>query len=193
MSLLMMSNSANVLKLYNFHVDWTTPAASSLVNTANLPTAPYNYLCPTTSHCLPQAGTAIKLDGLGDRLMFRLAYRNFGDYETVVLNHSVDVGREPGGRALVRDPQSRSGADLYQQGTYAPDALAAGWAASPWTAHGNMALGYSVSGPGMFPGIRYTGRVAGDPLGQMTQGETSIIAGTGAQTGTARAGATTRR
>ena len=47
---------------------------------------------------------------------------------------------------------------------------------------GNMALGYSVvNGVDVFPGIRYTGRLAGDPLGQMTLGEGTIIDGSGVQ------------
>ena len=50
---------------------------------------------------------------------------------------------------------------------------------------GNMALGYSVvNGTTVFPGIRYTGRLAGDPLGQMTLGEGTIINGSGVQTTT---------
>jgi hypothetical protein len=48
-----------------------------------------------------------------------------------------------------------------------------------------MALGYSVvNGTTVFPGIRYTGRLAGDPLGQMTQGEGTVINGSGVQTTT---------
>ena len=47
---------------------------------------------------------------------------------------------------------------------------------------GNIALGYSVvNGTTVFPGIRYTGRLAGDPLGQLTLGEGVIINGTGVQ------------
>ena len=50
---------------------------------------------------------------------------------------------------------------------------------------GNMALGYSVvNGVNVYPGIRYTGRLAGDPLGQMTLGEGTIINGSGVQTTT---------
>src|SRR5262249_6786296 len=42
----------------------------------------------------------------------------------------------------------------------------------------------SVSSSSLHPGIRYTGRLAGDPLGQMTQGEGTIIAPNGSQNGT---------
>jgi hypothetical protein len=37
--------------------------------------------------------------------------------------------------------------------------------------NGDTALGYSASGPNDSPSVRYTGRTAGDPLGQMTQAE----------------------
>jgi len=53
---------------------------------------------------------------------------------------------------------------------------------------GNMALGYSASSGSINPAIRYTGRLAGDTLGQMTQGEGTIINGTGSQTGLNRWG-----
>ena len=48
---------------------------------------------------------------------------------------------------------------------------------------GNIAIGYSVvNGSDVYPGIGYTGRLAGDPPGEMTLGEGTIIDGTGVQT-----------
>ena len=49
---------------------------------------------------------------------------------------------------------------------------------------GNMALGYSVSCSQTYPSIRYVGRLAGDPLNTLPQGETELIAGSGSQTST---------
>jgi hypothetical protein len=47
---------------------------------------------------------------------------------------------------------------------------------------GNIAIGYSVvNGVDVFPGIRAAGRLAGDPLGEMTLPELTIINGTGVQ------------
>src|SRR5438309_2386661 len=46
---------------------------------------------------------------------------------------------------------------------------------------GNIGLGYSVSSSSLHPAIRYTGRLAPDGLGQMSQGEGSIIEGAGSQ------------
>jgi hypothetical protein len=75
---------------------------------------------------------------------------------------------------------------LYQQGTYAPDDGVHRWMGSvAMDKKGNMALGYSVvSATDVFPGIRYTGRRAGDRRGQMPLAEGVIINGTGAQTNT---------
>jgi len=50
---------------------------------------------------------------------------------------------------------------------------------------GNMLLGYSVSdATSVFPGIRFTGRLASDPLGTLPQGEGVMINGAGSQTST---------
>ena len=75
---------------------------------------------------------------------------------------------------------------IYQQGTYAPGDGVHRWMGSiAQDKKGNMALGYSVvNGVDVFPGSRYTGRLAGDPLGMMTLGEGTIINGSGVQTTT---------
>ena len=69
----------------------------------------------------------------------------------------------------VRNPNGTP--TVYQQGTFAPDATYR-WMGSIAMDHvGNIALGYSVSSSSLHPAIRFTGRLAGDPLGTMTQGE----------------------
>src|SRR5206468_1186316 len=83
---------STTLDLWKFHVDWTTPANSTFTGPTSLAVAAYNQLCAGTRSCIPQPGTSVKLDGLGDRLMHRLAYRNFGDHESLVVTHSVDLG-----------------------------------------------------------------------------------------------------
>ncbi|HMA33729.1 MAG TPA: hypothetical protein VKY74_04545, partial [Chloroflexia bacterium] len=175
----------NTLNFWKFHVDWVTPANSTFTGPTTLATANFNQLCPRTASCVPQPSTAVGLDGLGDRLMFRLAYRNFGGYDTVVLNHSVNVG---GGQAGVRWYEVRNPTgtpSLYQQGTYAPDTTSR-WMGSIAMDHaGDIAVGYSASSATIYPSIRYTGRLASDPLGTLPQGEATLMAGSGSQTGTA--------
>jgi hypothetical protein len=54
---------------------------------------------------------------------------------------------------------------------------------------GNLAVGYSVSSSTLYPSIRYAGRLATDPLSTLSQGETTLINGSGSQVGSARWGA----
>ena len=62
---------------------------------------------------------------------------------------------------------------------------------------GDMAIGYSKSNATTNPQIKYAGRLAGDPLNTLSQGEQTLIDGTGSQSGNcgsrrpASAGATT--
>ncbi len=185
--------SPDQLQVWQFHVDWTDPITGTFGNPQiiNLSAAGLSFdslLCTEyRSTCIDQPATDRRLEDLADRLMYRLAYRNFGDYAALVVNHTVDTdGR---GRAGVRWYELRLEdglASLRQGGTYAPE----GGAASPehrWMgsaamdASGNLALGYSVSGLSTYPSIRYTGRLAGDPLGVLPQGESTLTPGGGSQ------------
>jgi hypothetical protein len=178
---------STALHFWRFHVDWTTPANSTLTGPTTLNVNAYNQLCPTTANCVSQSGTTQKLDGLGDRLMHRLAYRNFGSYEAMVVSHAVNVATS-GSQAGVRWYEIRNTGGtlaINQQGTYAPDTTERWMSSIAMDRNGNLLLGYSASSSSLFPGIRYTGRLATDPLNLMPQGESVLIAGTGAQTGPA--------
>jgi hypothetical protein len=59
--------------------------------------------------------------------------------------------------------------------------------------NGDMAVGYSVSSSSMYPALRYSGRLAGDPLSQLTQGETTLVQGQGYQCCTFSDGSTNSR
>ena len=174
----------NSLAFWKFHVDWTTPASSSFTGPMTLATAAYSEACGG-GRCIPQSGTTQRLDSLGDRLMYRLAYRNFGDHESLVVNHSVVAGSSVGVRWYeLRVAATGAGLSMFQQGTYAPNSNYRWMGSLAMDQAGNMALGYSVSSSFLHPQIRYTGRLAGDPAGQMTQGEGTLIAGGGSQLAT---------
>ncbi len=99
-----------------------------------------------------------------------------------MVNHTVDVdGSDHAGIRWyeVRNPGSTPG--IYQQGTYAPDADNRWMGSTAMDGAGNMAIGFSVSGPTTFPSIRYTGRLAADPPGTMAQGENDLMVGSGSQ------------
>jgi hypothetical protein len=181
-----------VLRLWNFHVDWTNPANSTFGNNGQpsytLPVAPY--VRPQCVYgygdCVPQKGGPQELDVLGDRLMFRMNYRNFGNYASVLLNHTVQADGVTGLRWYELRIPKGGAPSVYQQGTYAPTDPTNPlwrWMGSVAQDHnGDIAAGYSASGPNNYPSVRYTGHAAGDPLGQMTQAEQVAYTGTGPQT-----------
>ena len=178
---------SSTLDFWKFHTDWTTPANSSFIGPTAITVGGFTEACdgsPNGLTCIPQLGTSQQLDSLSDRLMYRLAYRNFGDHESLVVNHSVDAGSAAGVRWYeLRNPGGTP--VVYQQGTYAPSDGNYRWMGSiAMDKAGDIALGYSVSSANMHPAIRYTGRVADasvDPLGTM-EAEASIVEGTGSQT-----------
>ncbi len=98
------------LDLWKFHVDWTTPANSTFgvgatrQPNATVPVARFPHACNGSGQdCVPQPGARDpeKLDTLGERLMFRLAYRRFPTHESLLVSHSVDSG-PPNPRTGVR-------------------------------------------------------------------------------------------
>lgn len=177
---------ANSLNLWKFHVDWTTPSNSTFTGPVNIPVAAFSAACSGGGTCIPQQGTTRRLDSLADRLMYRLAYRNFGDHESLVVNHSVTAGSSVGIRWYeLRGPNGAPA--VYQQGTYAPDSSFRWMGSAGMDRAGDIAVGYSVSSSSLFPSIRYTGRVPADPLGTL-EAEVTLISGTGSQTGISRWG-----
>jgi len=176
------------LQMYKFRANFDNPALSTFVGPFVMEVASFDSdLCTATREaCIPQPGTAQRLEAISDRLMYRLAYRNFGTHESLVVNHTVDA--DGAGRAGVRwyelrNPEAQPAPTVYQQSTYSPDGDHRWMGSISMDAQGNMALGYSVSnGTNLFPTIRYTGRLVTDPLNQMAQGETTMYPGGGHQT-----------
>jgi hypothetical protein len=176
-----LGTTATTLATWRFHVDWTTPANSTFSGPTALTVTSYSRACGGGT-CIPQSGTTTQLDSLADRMMFRLGYRNFGDHESLVVTHAVAAGTSTGIRWY--ELRLSGGApSVYQQGTYAPDATYRWMSSAAMDQSGNIGVGYSASSSTLKPAIRYTGRLVGDALGTMTQGEGSIIEGAGVQTG----------
>ncbi len=171
----------NDLGVWKFHVDWTTPSNSTFTGPTLLAVASFNEGC-NGGTCIPQSGTSQKLDSLADRLMYRLAYRNFADHEAIVVSHSVTAGSSVGVRWYELRIASQA-VSVFQQGTYAPDSNYRWMGSMAMDQQGNIALGFSLSSSTLHPEIHYTGRLASDPAGQMTQGEGTIINGGGSQSG----------
>jgi hypothetical protein len=178
---------SNSLNEWKFHVDFATPANSTLTGPFNIPVAAFTPAC-NGGTCIPQPGTRTQLDSLADRLMYRLAYRNLGTSESLVVNHSVKASGSKRSQVAgvrwyeLRNPNGASGASVFQQGTFSPDSDNRWMGSIAMDKVGNIAVGYSVSSSKTFPSIRFTGRIPTDPLGTL-EAENSIQVGAGSQNG----------
>ncbi len=174
---------ANLLNVWRFHVDFVTPANTKLTGPITTAVAAFNEACNGGS-CVPQPGTRQLLDSLGDRLMYRFAYRTFADgHQALVVNHSVNPGVQVAGVRWyeLRPNTTTGGLSVFQQATFAPADGVNRWMGSiAQDKVGNIVVGYSASNKSIFPSIRFAFRTATDPLGTIGN-ETSILAGTGSQ------------
>jgi hypothetical protein len=173
-------------KVRHFHADFATPANSTFTLFASPPAAGFTTLCPDSRACVPQLdGTGTDaLDGIGDRLMFRLAYRNFGDHEALVGNFTVSAGGVAGVRWFELRDVTAGPVTVFQESTYQPDTTWRWMASTAMDSAGNLAVGFSASDATINPQLRYAGRLAGDPPNSLSQGEAHLFDGTGSQSGT---------
>jgi hypothetical protein len=171
--------------IWEFDINFANPPASSFVLSSILPIAPYDTIYPCDGRsCIPQPPPLGAVDILSyrQRPMHRAAYRNYGGYESIVTNQSVEAAPSMAGIRWweIRNPGNNP--VLYQDSTYAPgvtDQVQRWMGSIAADKAGNLGLGYSASSTTVFPSIRYTGRLESDPLGTMGQGEGVIINATG--------------
>ncbi len=182
----LLSLGGSSLRLIEAHVDWENTDNSTVGIVGTIPVASYS----NVNFNIRQPGTGTTLDDLADRLMYRLQYRNFGSYQVMMTNHSVNVGS---GRAGVRWYEMRNygdGWEMYQQGTFAPDDNNSRWMASvAMNADGVIMAGYSISGTSTYPSIMVSGQTAENSgTGEFDIPETTVFNGTHSQTGVDRWG-----
>ncbi len=168
------------LEMFQFHVDFGNPASSTFTGPVAVAVAPFSQICARAINlaCIPEPPPGERVDGLGDRLMFRLAYRNLGDHESLVVNHTIKGGALAGVRWYeIRNPRAPF---LFQQGTVVDPDVNFWMGSIAMDKAGNVALGFSASGQKLKPSVFVVGRAPSDALGTMS-GPLVLVAGGGVQ------------
>lgn len=188
--------SADYLDIWALTIDWATPGNSSLSKLPNIPMADYDMsLCGLGGDwsCMPQPGTAQRIDPIREPIHFPLVYRNHGNRQAIVGAYVADA--DGNDKAAVRWFELRKtgsgGWTMYQEGVVGgDDAQHRAVASASIDGQGNIAVAYTRTGanPPFYPSLYYKGRLATDPLGAMTQGEHRIVDATSSKTGNERWG-----
>jgi hypothetical protein len=181
-------NNAGHYRYWHYSVGVPFGSGATFTQFTGPTAAAFSFLCPFTRACVPELGlSGGQLDGIGDRLMFRLAYRNFGTptapNESWVSNFSVSSGGVAGPRWFELQGLGGPSGTIHQESTYQPDSTWRWMGSVAMDGSGNLALGFSASSATINPQIRYAFRAATDPLGTLT-GENVGFSGTGSQTDT---------
>jgi hypothetical protein len=151
------------INLWSFHVDWTAPGKSTFkkakVTVPSYEPGCYSANNPADTFCVAEPSTASTgnyVDSVGDRLMPRFAYRNFGTYQSWLVSHTIQVGTAKTQQTGVRWYEFRGTTPaLYQSGTVSDSSdLFLFVPSMAQDGAGNAVLGYSVSSPTVHPGIR---------------------------------------
>lgn len=183
----MYITAQKTIRLYDFHVDWEDVDNSYLNLGVTLSPASFNAYNPNIPQLNGQG-----LNSLSGMIMNRLAYRKFDTYASMVTNHTVHANGKCGVRwyEFRKDDGEGNNWVLYQEGTYAPDSDVYRWMGSAaMNGRGDISIAYSVANNvDVHPSIRYTGRLAADPLGEMTITEVELKTGTSSQSGAERWG-----
>jgi hypothetical protein len=169
------------LEINKFHVDFANPANSTFTSAPPIAVAAFD----SNQAGIPQKGSGVLLESLTDRLMYRLAYRNFGDHEAMVVNHTVDSnGANLAGFRWYELRRTGGNWGVFQQSTYAPDTLNRWMGSVAMDKKGDIAAGFSVANTATYPSIDYAGRLVSDTPNTFTM-ESTMHSGSGSQTGSA--------
>lgn len=172
----------DAIEIYSINIDWDDPDNTVVTNTT-ITTSPFDaFACAAAGPgfaCIPQLN-GIGLDGIPEVIMNQAVYRNFGSHESMVMSFMTDAnGNDLAGIRWTEMRRSGGGEwTLYQEGTYAPDdGLHRFMSSVQMDGAGNIGMGFNVSSESTYAGVRFTGRRATDPLGEMTVEEFNVVEG----------------
>ena len=176
------------LKLWTINIDWANPSNSSISSPIQLNTTAFNSTFDGGSFSNLEQPSGPDIDAMQWTIMNQAQFRKFPTHNSAVLNFVVDVDGSSAELAGVRWFELRQDGDgqpwtIFQEGTYtAPDGRHAFGASMSIDLQGNIGMGYSSVSTSESVSLRYTGRYAADPLGEMTLEEGLIAQSTGNST-----------
>lgn len=179
-------SGTNAIKIWNMTVNWAaTPTPTATISApVSVTTSTFNASYDPGWDDISQASGTQKLDGIGGVLSYRAQWRKWTTYNSVVVCWPVVISATQRSIKWVELRQAGTTWSVYQQGTYAPDELNRWLGSIAMDDNGSIALCYAVAGP--IPAtpmsLRYTGRLASDPLGTMSFVEQSAVTGSGVMT-----------
>ncbi|XLS28691.1 fibronectin type III domain-containing protein [Flavobacteriaceae bacterium M23B6Z8] len=174
--------SQDHLKIWNITVNWGSPSSSFISAPQQINTAAFDAVFNGGSfNNLDEPGSGPNIDAIQATMMYMTNYRRFPSYNAAVMNFAVDVSGNDT-RAGIRWYELRQTGDnqpwtIYQEGTYAQPNYSTFCGSIGMDAQGNIGLGYTIVSSSVFTSLRYTGRLASDPLGTMTIAEQTIVNG----------------
>ncbi len=174
-------NTKDFLEYFELDINFSSPASSTMSGPVRIDIAEFDsHLCSLgIVGCFAQPGTTVRLTAINQMMMYRVQYRRFASYESILMNFVTDVnGADLGGIRWCEVRKTTGSWFLYQEGTFAPaDGLNRWMGTIAQDKFGNIALGYAVTSGTKFPSLRITGRKLNDPLGQMTEPEIEVATG----------------
>jgi hypothetical protein len=184
------------IHIFKMTTNWTTPSSTTLVEDtpdgSPLPTVAFDSYWSNYGTEISQKGTTQGLDAIQGVFMYRAPFRVWTGYNSILLCNAVNVNTTTGQSGIrwyeLRQNTSSGAWTIYQQGTYSPDSENRWMASMAMDDNGSIGMAFAVSGAGEYPSLRYTGRLATDPLGQMSYTEQTAVAGTASEIGINRYG-----
>lgn len=178
-------DAADALRLFDFRPNFEDPLASTFTERPESPlaVAAFDPTSPPDRTDIAQPTPGERLDSNSDRLNYRLAYRNFGTTESLVVNQSVRISSGEPYRAGVRvyELKRTGGAFAVTEQATIGEQTASRWIGSvAQDNQGNIAVGYNHVSEIKRPSILYSGRLASEPAGTFRSEET-LVAGSGVQ------------
>ncbi len=187
--------SADFIQMFALNLDWNTPANSNISTSPQIQITEFNswFRDYSTFASVPQpSSTTARLDPIREVILNSMVYRNLGGgIESVVGNFATNQNSARTGTVVdagirwfeLRRSGGTGNFTLHQEGTFSPGDSSTHHliGALATDRQGNIGMSYNVTKtttPTVFASLRYTGRLATDTLGVMSQGETEIATGT---------------